>query len=290
MFTAKIQNAQGAILTLTNNESQYQLFDIAGIDQPSAQINFTNIATLDGAIFNSAKLDTRNIVLYIRINGNVEANRHILYQMFKTKESCIFYYKNDTVDVMIQGYVESVECPIFTDSEIMQISILCPNPYFKSVDDTVIEIIKRDALFSFPFSINEGEPIALSNYNVDQTATLINNSTNDLGMIIQIDVDKDMEEDEIVISPQITNVDTSEFFKLITTLISGDRVVINTNKGSKSVRRIRNGISTNIFSSIGSGSAFLTIPIGESKFTYSAQDGSQYMNVKFIYTEEYRGV
>ena len=72
MYTAKVQKESGSPLTLTGREPEWQIVHIQGLNPPSAQINLTNIVGLDGAKFNSAKLNTRNIVLTLRLNGDVE--------------------------------------------------------------------------------------------------------------------------------------------------------------------------------------------------------------------------
>ena len=156
MFTCKIENSDGAVYVLTGDEPVYQVIKIEGLNPPKAQINTTTIVGLDGAMFNSSKLESRNIVLTIRINGDVETNRQNLYQYFRTKEACTFYYTNQNRDVYIQGYVESVVCDLFSKSELAQISIICPSPYFKSLDEIVSDISNSLALFTFPFSINKG--------------------------------------------------------------------------------------------------------------------------------------
>ena len=103
MFAAKIQNASGDVMTLTGKEPKYQIIDIQGLNPPAAQINTSTIVGMDGAVFNSSKLQTRNLVLTIKINGDVELNRLRLYSYFRTKEWCKFYYTNDSLEVTIDG-------------------------------------------------------------------------------------------------------------------------------------------------------------------------------------------
>ena len=114
MYTAKIENVNGEVMLLTNKESKYQVISITGLNPPKAQINTTPIVGLDGAKFNSSKLETRNIVITIRLNGDVEANRQALYNFFVTKKWCRFYYTNGSRNVYIDGYIDSVECDLFS--------------------------------------------------------------------------------------------------------------------------------------------------------------------------------
>ena len=286
MYTAKIENSNGQVLELTQNESDYQIVSITGLNPPPAQINTTNIAGIDGSKFNSAKLDTRNIVIMLKLNGDVEGNRLALYQMFRTKEECRFYYSNGRRDVSIPGYVETVECDFFTNAEIMQVSIICMYPYFRDVDETVFEVSDSIAGFHFPFSINIGAPIAFSVYNTDHVANVINTAEADTGMIIRIDVKNP------VSTIEIRNEDSGEFFKLIYSFQRGDTIIVNTNKGEKSIALIRNGIEANIFPALQRGSTFFQLAVGRNPFSYLV-DGVQSdedATIKFIYAAAYRGV
>lgn len=285
MYIAKIQNSNGNILTLTQNETQWQIVSITGLNPPKAQINTTSIAGLDGAKFNSAKLETRNIVISLKINGDVENNRHLLYMYFRTKEKCTFYYQNNSLDVSIYGYIESVECNLFAKGEIMQISIICPFPYFSSIDEMIADISNEIGAFVFPFSIDLGDPIAFSIYEANRVTSVINNSQSETGIIIEIDIDDGV--DDI----KITNTVTGEYLWLESNFMTGDKVIINTNKGQKSVSLIRNGSTSNIFGTVMQGSTFFQLAVGENQLVYSVDNGSddEYVHITLRYYYLYRG-
>lgn len=266
MFTVKIQNAQGELMTLTQNESAYQVISVTGIDPPNANINTTKLAGLDGAMFNSAYLNTRNIVVMVRINGDVENNRHELYRFFRTKEGCRFFFANGSRNAYADGYVESVECPIFTASEIMQISIMCPYPYFKSVQDVVVNISDTVAGFVFPFSIEE--PIPFSMYIVNRQTDVINSSESDTGGVFTVQAIKNFSK------IYIANATTAEYITLNYAFLKDDRIVITTYKGQKSAYLYRNGINTNLFTAIEAGSSFLNFVIGKNLVSYQIDDGA----------------
>lgn len=286
MYTAKIQNANGNILTLTGNESQWQVVSITGLNPPRAQVNTTSIAGLDGAKLNSAKLNTRNIVIMLKLNGNVERNRQLMYMYFRTKDKCTFYYQNQNLDVSIQGVVETVECNLFEIGEMMQISIICPFPYFSSIDEIIADISNETGAFVFPFSINIGDPIAFSIYQANKVTNVFNNSESETGVIIEVDIQDGV--DDI----KITNTLTGEFIWLEYHFRGGDRVIITTNKGQKGVALVRNGTTTNIFSAVQKGSTFFQLAVGDNEFVYQIDDGSsdEYVYITFKFHYLYRGV
>lgn len=286
MFIAQIENSGGESLTLTQDESNFQVINITGLNPPSAQINTTPIAGLDGAKFNSSKLNTRNIVITVKINGDVETNRQELYRFCRTKEQCIFYYQNNNRNVSIQGYVETVEVPLFTNDERMQISIICPYPYFKAMQEIIVDISNEIGAFTFPFSINIGDPIPFSIYVANRVVNVPNNSESETGVMIEINFSDSVSEIEI------KNTDTGDSMILDYSFIANDRVLINTNKGQKSITLIRNGTSINIFSAMQKGSVFFQLKVGANHFGYLADDGANDEDVfiTFTYSNIYRGV
>ena len=287
MFIAKIENLAGQILTLTQNESNYQVVDIQGLNPPNAQINLSSIAGLDGAKFNSSKIDTRNIVITIKLNGDVESNRQALYRFFPTKQWCKFYYQNSNRNVFIEGYVEANECDFFSDSERMQISIICPRPYFKDVEEIVDDISNIVARFTFPFSIEYDDPIPFSEYSLSTTALIYNASEAETGTEININV----------VTPfnkiSIRNTLTGDWLTLENSFLANDKIIINTNKGEKSITLIRNGVSSNLMGSLVLGSTFFQLASGDNMFGYIVDDDlvyNDYATVKFIFHNKYGGV
>lgn len=286
MYQASIQNKNNEVLLLTGNETVYQVIDIQGLNPPKAQINTTTIVGLDGAKFNSSKLETRNIVLMVKINGDVEENRLNLYNYFRTKEWCTFYYSNGSRDVFIEGYVESVECSLFSNGEMAQISIICPYPYFKSLTEIVAEISNTLALFVFPFSINVGEPIPISSYLANRGVDIVNASESESGTTISIVVFQACSQIEI------KNISNGDDFILNYSFLASDKIVIDTNKGQKSVKLYRNNTISNIFSAVANGSTFFQLMPGSNFFTYlvDGSAGDDKVQIKLSHYNVYRGV
>ena len=288
MYTARIENKNGDIMLVTGDEPKYQVIKIAGLNPPKAQINLTTVVGLDGARFNSAKLETRNIVLTVRINGNVEENRLRLYQYFRTREWCTFYYSNSSRDVSIEGYVESVECNLFAKGETAQISILCPFPYFRSISEIVADSSSVFSQFVFPFTINLGDPVVISTIEEESDGSIdvYNGSESETGVILEIDFN------DAASTIEIKNTSTGDDLKLSYQFQSEDKVIVNTNKGEKSITLIRGGVFSNIFSALQPGSTFFQLIIGNNHFEYLV-DGvanTEDVSLVFRYYNLYRGV
>ena len=288
MYTARIENREDEIFILTGREQEYQIIKIAGLNPPKAQINLTTVVGLDGARFNSARLNTRNIVITVRINGDVETNRLRLYRYFRTREWCTFYYSNDSRDVSIEGWVESVECDLFSRGETAQISIICPFPYFKSLAEIFADSSIVSPLFTFPFSINVGEPVMISILDPDSEGfvNVMNGSEVEAGAVVTAEFSA------AASSLEIKNTTTGEDMTLVYAFAAGDKVVIDTQKGQKSILLIRGGDITSIFTAIQPGSAFFQLAVGVNHFEYLVDNSSDVSGVflSFRFNELYRGV
>lgn len=282
MYTAKIENINGDVLLLTGRENEYQVINIEGLNPPNAQINLTTIVNLDGAMFNSAKLDTRNIVLTVKINGDVEKNRLQLYKHFRTKEWCRFFYTNGSRDVFIDGYVDTVECGLFSNAESAQISILCPYPFFKSLSEITAEITDTLGLFVFPFAINYDEPVPFSELLQEEATSILNDSESEGGITITMTIL------DPVSRIEVKNTTTGEDFVLAYSFLANDRVTVNTQKGEKSVRLLRGNEQSNIFGAVQAGSKFIQIAPGVNTFEYRVDNGTA--NADVLVTVSFRNV
>lgn len=285
MFTCKVENHNGEILELTNHESEYQVVSVEGTNPPSAIVNLSKIAMIDGSKFNSSQLNVRNIVISIRLNGSVESNRIRLYSFFRSKEWCKIYYSNDSRKVTIEGYVESIEFTPFSKSEIIQISIVCPNPYFRDAQTLINDFKKVLENFEFPFAIEE-EGIPFSTIE-NQTSLLITNlSERETGLIIRCKFNNSCN------SILIRKLNTGETMTISRSFEAYDELVINTNKGSKSITLIRNAVKINAFPSMVSGSKFFELDLGENSFDYSVDSGTHNdrVEIQFEYNFVYGGV
>ena len=250
------------MLKLTGKEPLYQVINIEGLNPPNAQINTSTIVGMDGAVFNSSKLQTRNLVLTVKINGDIEQNRLNLYSYFRTKEWCKFYYANGSLDVSIEGYVDTVECNLFTNAEMAQISIICPYPYFRSIYEVSQDFTNVLKKFVFPFSINIGSPVVISEIDDSGIVKIFNSSEAENGFIAYVNFLDDASSLEII------NTFTGDDFKVVYSFLENDSLIINTNKGRKSINLIRSGSVINLFQALQTGSVFLQLLPGINTFNY----------------------
>lgn len=282
MYNLSVENQKGEILNLTNN-SNYDVIKIDGLTPPNANLNFSELANFDGSIYNCGHLSNRNIVLDIVLQNDIERSRINLYKYFSLKKTVRIYYENDTRKVYIDGKVESFEADLFTIKESVQISIICPNPYWKSDTQTRLTFSNTIDLFEFPFAI-EAAGIEFSRIE-NITTGLIENGEIETGIIVEFVANTSQ-----ILNPRIINRTTNEFFGVNFDMNVGDVIRINTNRGEKSLVLIRNGHETNILNNRQTGSTWLQLASGINELSYECDDGQENLTVNIYNTICFEGV
>lgn len=282
MYELKVRNDKGEVTNLSTSP-KYTVYKITGLQPPAVSINSSSNATTDGSSINSVRVGTRNIVIYMTLGGDVEESRLGLYKIFPLKKSITLYFKNGKRDVYIEGRVEVIECDLFTKKQIAQVSILCPQPYFKAAEDLVSYFSDISALFSFPFSL-AAEGVELSSITRNVRKSIINTGDIESGLIIDLYAVGE------VLNPVIYDVFQRTHIKLKFAMLAGDRIVINTNAGAKSITLIRGGVESNIMGYMLPDSAWLTLGAGDNVFTYDADNGKGNLQLTFTASILYGGV
>lgn len=282
MFTLKIENQNGEVLDFSNNKN-YDVLEIQGLNPPPSALNFTTMANFDGSAYNSGRVDNRNIVLTIKIHGPAEENRINLYKYLPLKQLIRLYYKNGLRDVYIDGYIETNEIGLFSMNETAQISIICPNPYWRDVTPLEITFSTVTSGFEFPFAIEE-EGIEFS--IISGTGTqIVENGDIETGLIIEFTAVANQ-----VLNPKFYNRTTQETMTIDYDMLAEDVIRINTNRGSKSVTLIRNGVKLNIINKFAAGSDWVTLAPGQNIISYDSDEGLDNLYVR-VYAEKcYGGV
>ncbi len=282
MYSLSVKNNQGKELKLTNNPD-YIVYQIDGLTPPPATINSSVNATVDGSTITSTKLEDRNIVIYAALRGNIETSRLRLYEYFPSKKTVTLYFKNGSRDVFISGVVETIECNQFENPQVAQISIICPDPYFKDVNTLEMSLSDVEPLFEFPFSL-QAEGVEFSKFVINNRKTLINTSGVDTGVTVKLFATG------TVINPTLYEVLTGSQIRLNLTMQPSDTILIDTNVNKKSITLIRGGISSNALGYMRPDSKWFVLSAGDNVFTYECESGSENLDMTFSASVLYSGV
>lgn len=289
-------------MELTNPyDSGIAITDISGIGPGKADINVTELTSSDGSLHNSSRLGTRNIVMTLRFMfaPDIETVRQKTYRFFPIKKELTLTFETDNRSCYITGYVESNEPVIFEENEYTQISIVCPDPYFYSLraDSTVFSGVV--SMFEFPFSneVQNNEEterfLIMSDLQFETEQTVYYSGESEIGMTIRIRAIGTVE------NLTIFNTRTREFIKLDTdklqqitgsVIIAGDEITICTVKGKKSIRLLRDGVTTNILNCMTKDSSWIQLVKGDNILAYTADSGAEKLHFSVENNVIYEGV
>lgn len=282
MFEISVENSQGKRYTF-NNPNEFVVYKIEGLNPPQATLNKSSNATTDGCKVTSAKVESRNLVIYTTIENDAEENRNKLYEYFQVAGKATIFYKSGLKDVYIEGIVETLEVGAFEEKETAQISIVCEKPFFKSVDYIVTSFSSVVSLFEFPFSIPESG-IEFSTITTNIRKKIVNTGDVKTGAIIR------MYATGTVKNPILYDVLKKTHMKLKITMKPSDEIVINTNQREKSITLVRNGEITNILGAMQKDSEFFTLEPGDNIFAYTCESGDTNLMITFTTIPQYGGV
>lgn len=284
MFDLILENKAGDQLHFGMG-TPFTISEIKGLNPPSATINTNEIALMDGAMYNSAKVQMRTINVAFAIETSAAYNRIEVYKVLKSKQWIRLYYKSDVRDVHIDGYISAIDVTHFAMKQIVTCSILCPSPFFKVAQEMVNEVSLTVSMFHFAFASTE-EPELVFGY-IDPTVAIEipNDGDVDTGLII------DLYAHGAITNPKVFDYTTGRYIGLNYTMQTGDLITINTNVGEKSIILTKNGVETNIFNSLMKGSTWLQLPANGSVYTYEVGVGNAVaLNVNIKYNVLYEGV
>lgn len=289
---------ESIVLELRSPEKSGLLIqDITGLGPSKANINSTELSTIDGSVYNSARMTARNIVLSLKLMSepSVEENRLLSYKYFPIKKRVRLRIETDSRTCDIYGHVESNEPVIFSNNVTTQISIICPDPYFYSSSMNITMFSGIIPTFSFPFS-NESlteSLIQMGELSDDQEPVITYLGDAEVGMNIFIHAIGD------VTNLKIFNLYTNELMQIddtkLTTLtgsgiVSGDNIIISTIKGQKSITLIRGGVYLNILNCLDTDVDWLQLVRGENVFAFYADTGLTNLEVRIENQTLYEGV
>lgn len=284
MFILKIENAKGLIFELSHNSQNYNVIGIEGLTPPATAVNTSTGGLIDGAFYNSSRVEMRNIVITLVLNGDIERNRQQLYKIFNIKKPCKIYFQNERRNVKIVGYVETLDGDLFSMREQMQISVICPRPYFEDLDALYTELSEILRMFEFPFSIENNDPIPFSEILSYPLCTINNGGDVECGCMIDIKITGTVTDLTIYDTTQQTFLGFNYSFQ------AGDEITINTNSGQMGATLTRDGQTVNLLNYIIENSTWFRLDLGDNIFTYSATAGADYVRIMFATANLYGGV
>lgn len=248
-----------------------QITNIQGLDPVKATVNTSPRGSIEGSSFTGTSVLSRNIVLTLKPNPDwdtwtYEALRRLVYSYFMPKlNTRLVFYSDDMIPVEIYGIVESVSVNQFSKEPEIQVSIICPDPYFTALDATSYTgqngVVQT---FDYGGNVETGIIVRVTHVSGGPPTTIG----------IQLGDPK------IIFFGVVAAVDTSKYFELSS--IPMNKYVQNVNLGS--------GVIENLLSYVYAqeGSLWPTLEPGENKIKIVTDAGVQ--DYELIFFERFGGL
>ncbi len=283
MLTLEYITDKGAVLPLTNN-NKFKLSNVDGITTANVELASSTVVGMDGDFVNSQRTVPRSIVLDLSIESpEVEEIKRYILQYIKPKQKCTLRMTQNDRETQIEGIVEAIDMPRFTNAVTMQVTLYCSQPYWEDVDYVVQEISETIDLHYFTtepddmlYFIDDG--IVMGEYDANRTKTIENSGDVTVGIEVRIIALG------TVTNPVLSN-SAGEYIGANVTMTGNDEIIITTGKGEKAITL--NG--DNIMSKLRRGSTWLQLQTGEDEYTIDSEDGTE-GNMYFTITYKRRYV
>ena len=283
MFELKLENKDGNIVDI-NDGQHYQVLSASGLTPPSASLFTSKSPNRKGSKYNGSTLDERTVVIELKILGDIEKNRNALYEWINSEEYCKIRYRNGVKNVYCEGYVQDCPIDLFTDNEVVNVAIICPNPYWRELNEISTDISSLLKQFTFPFAISAaGIPFSTIR---DNNATSVFNAGTETGLKITIKCTGNVT--DLVIYDALNTV---RRFALMTTIYPDEVVVIDTEASPKTCKRFKaDGSTENLLKYLAPAPTWFTLKKGNNIFGYTAGEGISNAEISIGYTNKYLGV
>lgn len=255
----------------------------SGLGPAEGTINTVNFATSDGALFNSSRIKSRDIELNLKFLGSdIEAVRHKLLRYFRVKHPITLDFITDYRHTYITGHVEKNEIDIFSNSEGADLTIVCPNPFFRLRDPAKGKNSVRFTTSTPSFEFEFQDP------NSDSPTLIFGEmtATGETVVVYEGDADASTIVDIQFLGPATgvklyntttqtrINIDTNEISRLLgSTIRAGDRLSISSGVGDKYVKAYRDGNVYNALSALDKDSDWIFLTPGDNLITVRADTG-----------------
>lgn len=281
--SVKVTNHLGESTTLklrSPEKSGFLVSGINGLGPSKANINMTEVASMNGSVFNSSRVLSRNIVINLTFlpNPTIEDTRQMSYKYFPIQRRVELEIETDNRVCTTHGYIESNEPNIFSPQESTVISILCPDAYLYEKENSVTMFFTVTPQFVFPFVNNSFVTGLLPMGSIVNKVkeNVLYKGDASVGVMIRLHFLG------IVTGLVITNHNTNGSMtfndaRLVQLMSYGfgldDDLYISTVKGDKYVILQRGGNYYNVLNILDSGYEWFSLERGNNIFGYTAVTG-----------------
>lgn len=265
---------------------------IAGIDAINTSIISHAPAGMDGSVYEDIVMEDREITLNLHVYGKTQKemyeNKLALIKLagssfYKRGKIGTLWYENDQGRWWIPAVVKQGARQIgkrIKNYLPMQIVFYCPDSSFRAEEATVDKMAYTGGGFSFPLTIAQpGVTFGRRGYLIN----FVNDGDQESPLEIEIT--------GTALIPKITKKETGEYIAIQRQLFEGDKLIINTEKGKKQAKIIRETNEVeNAMGFIDPTSTWFGLDPGDNLLEYTSGDDGTNASVMLKAWSRYGGV
>ena len=236
----------------------------------------------DGENYTGATASKRNIVIVLDVPKQyIDDIKDRMYSFFQPRSVGTLYYYSGQIARKIQYYVESVEPSTNGEVRTITISLICPDPKFYALSDTLTQMAVWKDMIHFPLRIIE--PVHVTEKVNSLICNVANPSAVPMGLTVKFMASG------TVTNPSLYDINRQQLMQINTTMHAGDVIIVTTAEGNKHVRLISGGVTTEINNLMLYPLKWLQAYQGDNVFRYDADSGIDNLSVTILSTQAYWG-
>ena len=265
-------------ITLGDSSCNFRLLAYSGLAAADIDVQVSVSGASDGGYISTARFGTRTLEIKFDFGEiGAESVRQMLISFFAPSRTTKISVQRGNVKREIEGRFcdfDIVEKNRFAFSSV-NVSILCPDPYFKSVETVSLGSAISTPMFHLPCHF----PCVIGTQSSTGYIEIVNNGDTYADMIAEL------VPASAVTAPYILNRTNGKRIRLLSTLANGDKVIMSTVRRAKTATINGNrGLidPTSVFSDF--------LEPGLNQIAYGSDDGSDMISASIQYTALYLGV
>lgn len=270
-------------------DTRTSLFMLENVDWGVVESAHQSYKYIDqiGVYVTGTTLETRSITIIGWVAGEIypelQARKRTLNSLINPKQP---------IDV----YVDEYKLRFYPDSSIrysasykennevvckFMISGLCADPLFTSKSEYRVDGASTLPRFRFPLIIPQPKGIIMGLRQPSLIIAIDNEGAVPTGMRIEFQASG------TVLNPKLINANTQEFFSVNKTMVSGEKITVNTNDGSKKIIGELNNQKFNYYQYRDLDSTWLKLELGTNLFRYDADSNVDALEVYIYFNNRY---
>lgn len=279
---------------------EFSINEITGIESSDIEISMSDNALVDGSTVDGKRIKSRSIhiVMTLRDDKNNPVNRQRIIKFFNPKYTGKLIINNmgteRNIQYELEGWTFKKQTNLNTRLQVL-VDLICPNPYFKNMDNFGKNMANITALFAFPWRVTARKvydtPDPYKGFTLGGWTTgyrtlkkaveLANDGDVPTGVQIQFIATRGP-----ATNPKIELVGSGKFIRVIVDMEQGDVLLIDTDQRNQIIEL--NGV--NCYQKIDRRSENFQLEVGDNYLEYDADENYTNLDVNLYYTPVYLGV